>query len=172
MLSNKYKLSTRGLQTSISRFSLSAGSGSVSRLFLAIMSLAFAAQRLFYRPLWLFFLLSRLPAQCEKGPGCNPSLSSAPSLPPPFPLSSPGGTDIQPVCTDDLRYHRLRSKWIYSFRVGLDGHRLLVFIVLHDYLSSSHSRWHMPQGPMINGETWLIIWVDGDCDTQRESGRL
>lgn len=97
MLSNKYKLSTRGLQTSISRFSLSAGSGSVSRLFLAIMSLAFAAQRLFYRPLWLFFSPFSPPSSVWEGAWMQPLPFLCSISPPTFP-SLLSWRDWHPAC--------------------------------------------------------------------------
>lgn len=104
-------------------FFAALGSGSISRLFLAIKSLVLFSERLFYQPPWLFFsprpslsFAFQLGVWGSQTDPSKPSLfpwSISPSLSP-LCFSFPGGSAFMPVCTDDLRYHQHPSKRIYS----------------------------------------------------------
>lgn len=170
----------RGVRNpSISPFFSPLGSGSTSRLFLVIRSLVFSAEWLFYQPLW-FFLLASLASQLSVwGVSVLPLLlrppypylfSHAPFLPlfPPL-LFSPGGTAIQSVCTDDLCYHQHHSKWIYSPSSFLRWPPTLSCLYRNTWLSKFFSLTLMhATGPMINGETWPIMYVDRDYNTTNQ----
>lgn len=154
-----------------SPFSTPLGSESISRLFLVIRSLVFS-EWLFYQPLWVFFDFWP-PSLVWVGLRCTPL------NPPFFPmlhfslfplpcLSSPEGTIIEPVCTDDLRYHQHPSKWIYSPPSLLRCSPTRSCLYIDTRLSEFSLTLMHATGPVINGETWLF-YVCGQrlCESVR-----
>lgn len=148
-----------GLQKSLLSppFFTPLGSGSISRLFLAIRSLVFSAEWLFYQPLWLFSP-SRLPAQCERGldaplslqpPPPPPCFSHAPFLPPSLSSALLSWRDCHPVCV--YRWPALSSapqqmNLLPSKSPEMATNSFLSFTVTHSYLSSPHLHRCTPRG--------------------------
>lgn len=126
-----------GLQKSLLSppFFTPLGSGSISRLFLAIRSLVFSAEWLFYQPLWLFSP-SRLPAQCERGLDAPLSLHPPPppllfpcSISPPFPLLCSPLLEGLPssLCVQMTRVIiSTTANEFTPLQVSGDGHQLLL----------------------------------------------